>query len=61
MQFVVPDSSEEIFRDLVYDRRIASNIMDQIVESDMLLFFININTMIPEERIKLGEKSAIKQ
>lgn len=61
MQFVVPDSSGEIFRDLVYDRRIASNIMDQIVESDMLLFFININTMIPEERIKLGEKSAIKQ
>lgn len=61
MQFVVPDSSGEIFRDLVYDRRIASNIMEQIVESDMLLFFININTMIPEERIKLGEKSAIKQ
>lgn len=61
MQFVVPDSSGEIFRDLVYDRRIASSIMDQIVESDMLLFFININTMIPEERIKLGEKSAIKQ
>ena len=24
MQFVVPDSSGEIFRDLVYDRRIAS-------------------------------------
>lgn len=61
MQFVVPDSSGEIFRDLVYDRRIASNIMDQIVESDMLLFFINVNTMISEERIKLGEKSAIKQ
>ena len=61
MQFVVPDSSGEIFRDLVYDRRIASNIMDHIVESDMLLFFINVNTMIWEERIKLGEKSAIKQ
>lgn len=61
MQFVVPDSSGEIFRDLVYDRRIASNIMEQIVESDMLLFFINVNTMISEERIKLGEKSAIKQ
>lgn len=61
MQFVVPDSSGEIFRDLVYDRRIASNIMDQIVESDMLLFFINVNTMILEDRIKLGEKSAIKQ
>lgn len=61
MQFVVPDSSGEIFRDLVYDRRIASNIMDQIVESDMLLFFINVNTMISEDRIKLGEKSAIKQ
>lgn len=61
MQFVVPDSSGEIFRDLVYDRRIASNIMDHIVESDMLLFFINVNTMISEERIKLGEKSAIKQ
>ena len=61
MQFVVPDSSGEIFRDLVYDRRIASNIMEQIVESDMLLFFINVNTMIWEERIKLGEKSAIKQ
>lgn len=61
MQFIVPDSSGEIFRDLVYDRRIASNIMDQIVESDMLLFFINVNTMISEERIKLGEKSAIKQ
>lgn len=61
MQFVVPDSSGEIFRDLVYDRRISSNIMDQIVESDMLLFFINVNTMISEERIKLGEKSAIKQ
>ena len=49
MQFVVPDSSGE------------SNIMDHIVESDMLLFFINVNTMIWEERIKLGEKSAIKQ
>lgn len=61
MQFVVPDSSGEIFRDLVYDRRIASNIMDQIVESDLLLFFINVNTMISEERIRLGEKSAIKQ
>lgn len=61
MQFVVPDSSGEIFRDLVYDRRIASNIMNQIVESDMLLFFINVNTMILEDRIKLGEKSAIKQ
>ena len=61
VQFIVPDSSGEIFRDLVYDRRIASNIMDQIAESDMLLFFINVNTMIPEERIKLGEKSAIKQ
>lgn len=61
MQFVVPDSSGEIFRDLVYDRRIPFNIMDQIIESDMLLFFINVNTMIPEERIKLGEKSAMKQ
>ncbi len=61
IQFVVPDLSGEIFRDLVYDRRIPSNIMDQIVESDRLLFFINVNTMIPEERIKLGEKSAIKQ
>lgn len=60
MQFVVPDSSGEIFRDLVYDRRIASNIMDQIVESELLLFFINVNTMISEERIRLGEKSAIQ-
>lgn len=61
MQFVVPDSSGEIFRDLVYDRRIPLMIMDQIVKSDMLLFFININTMIPEKRIKLNEKSAIKK
>lgn len=61
IQFVVPDLSGEIFRDLVYDRRIPSNIMDQIIESDMLLFFINVNTMVPEERIKIGEKSAMKQ
>lgn len=35
--------------------------MDQIVKSDVLLFFINCNTMIPEERIKLNEESAIKK
>lgn len=61
IQFIVPDSSGELFRDLVYDRRIPSTIWDQIVESDKLLFFINFYTMIPEERIKLGEKSAMKQ
>lgn len=61
IQFIVPDLSGEIFRDLVYDRRIPSNVMEQIIESDILLFFINDNTMIPEERIKIREKSAIKQ
>lgn len=61
IQFVIPDSSGEIFRDLVYDRRISTDILNQIIKADMLLFFINVNTMIPEERIKLGEKSAIKQ
>lgn len=61
IQFIVPDSSGEIFRDLVYDRRIPVNIMNQIIESDILLFFVNVNTMVSEKRIKLGEKSAIQQ
>lgn len=50
IQFVVPDLSGEIYQNLVYDRRISFNIMDQIVKSDVLLFFINCNTMILEER-----------
>lgn len=61
VRFVVPDSSGEIFRDLVYDRRMPLNIINQIIKSDMLLFFINVKTMIPEKRIKLNEKSAIKK
>lgn len=59
-QFIVPDTSGEIYRDLVYDRWIPSKIMEQIVKSDRLLFFINVNTMISEKRMKLGETSAIK-
>jgi len=61
IQFVVPDLSGEIYQNLVYDRRISFNIMDQIAKSDVLLFFINFNTMIPEERIKLNEESAIQK
>lgn len=61
IQFVVPDLSGEIYQNLVYDRRISFNIMDQIVKSDVLLFFINCNTMILEERMKLNEESAIQK
>ena len=59
--FVVPDLSGEIYQNLVYDRRLPFNIIDQIVKSDVILFFINYNTMIPEERIKLNEETAIKK
>lgn len=61
IRFVVPDLSGEIYQNLVYDRRLPFNIMDQIVKSDVLLFFINCNTMIPEERIKLNEETAIRK
>lgn len=59
--FVVPDLSGEIFRDLVYDRRIKRTILKQMEDADTLLFFINTATMIPETRLGVQEISAIKK
>lgn len=61
IQFVIPDLSGEVFRDLVYDRRIKYQILKQMEDADVLLFFINVATMVEEVRIGIQDKSAIKR
>lgn len=59
--FVVPDLSGEIFRNLVYDRRINCTILKRMEDAETLLFFVNTDTMIPETRLGVQEISAIKK
>lgn len=61
IQFVIPDLSGEVFRDLVYDRRIKCEILKQMENANELLFFINVATMVEEVRIGIQDKSAIKR
>lgn len=55
----IPDLSGEVFRDLVKERRLKKDIVSQLRAADMLLFFLNIDTITPSGRIPPGEESAI--
>lgn len=57
----IPDLSGEIFIDLVKERRLKKNIADQLQAADVILFFLNLDTMlIEEQRIQPGEKNAME-
>lgn len=56
----IPDLSGEIFRDLVKQRQIKKDFADSIQLADMLLFFINCDTISEERRISLKEESALQ-
>lgn len=55
----IPDLSGEIFYDLVYDRKLKKDIVDFLQSADVLLFFLNLDTIIVDQRIPLEEESAI--
>lgn len=55
----IPDLTGEIFKDLVKDRRLKKDIGSQLQSADTLLFFLNIDTITPIQRITPGEESAI--
>lgn len=55
----VPDLSGEIFRDLVNERRLKKDIAHHLREADILLFFLNIDTLSEERRIPLNEESTM--
>lgn len=56
----IPDLSGEIFRDLVHERVLKKEIALHLREADILLFFLNIETISEELRIPLGEESAME-
>ena len=56
----IPDLSGEIFVDLIWDRRLKKDVVTHLQTADMLLFFLNIDTMAKDQRIPLGEKVALK-
>lgn len=56
----IPDLSGEIFRDLVHERVLKKEIALHLREADILLFFLNIETISKELRIPLGEESAME-
>lgn len=55
----IPDLSGEIFRDLVKERRLRKDIALHLQEADILLFFLNLDTISEEHLIPLDEDSAI--
>lgn len=59
VQLRVPDLSGEIFQDLVSERRLKKDIATHLQMSDVLLFFLNIDTIGEDLRIPLGEKTAM--
>lgn len=56
----IPDLSGEIFRDLVDERRVKKDIAFHLQEADILLFFLNLDTVSEEQRISLSEESAME-
>lgn len=56
----IPDLSGEIFRDLVDERRVKKDIALHLREADVLLFFLNFDTVSEEQRISLSEESAME-
>lgn len=56
----IPDLSGEIFVDLIWDRRLKKDDVTHLQSADMLLFFLNIDTITKDQRIPLGEKVALK-
>ena len=55
---MIPDLSGEHYRKLVEDRYILKTIYDGLQQADVILFFINTETMEKEERLNYDEKSA---
>lgn len=60
LDLILPDSSGEVFRDFVRDRRILKSIADKLKDAEEILFFINTNTMVKPEYLGVQEKSAMK-
>ena len=56
----MPDLSGEYYRKLVEERYIDKKIYDELQQADVILFFLNPETMEREERIKCEETSAIR-
>jgi len=56
----IPDLSGELFRDLVDERRLKKDIALHLQEADILLFFLNLDTISKERRIPLSEESAME-
>ena len=56
----IPDLSGEIFRDLVHERVLKKEIALHLREADILLFFLNLDTISEERRIPLNEESAME-
>lgn len=55
----IPDLSGEVFVDLIWDRRLKKDVVTHLQAADMLLFFLNIDTMTKDQRIPLGEEVAL--
>ena len=56
----IPDLSGEIFRDLVRERRLKKDTALCLEGTDILLFFLNLDTISEEQRISLDEDSTVK-
>lgn len=56
----IPDLSGEVFMDLISERRLKKDIVAQLRTADILLFFLNLDTITEERRIPLGEESAME-
>lgn len=56
----IPDLSGEYYRKLIEDRNISKKIWDGLQQADVILFFLNPETMEKEERLKYEETSAVK-
>lgn len=55
----IPDLSGETFQKIIEGRHIALDLKKKLLDADTVLFFINTETMISEERIKVTESSAL--
>lgn len=58
ISLVIPDLSGEHYRKLVEDRFISKKICIGLQQADEILFFINIETMEKEDRLKYNETNA---
>ncbi len=56
----IPDLSGEHYRKLIENRAISKKLYNELQQADQILFFINIDTMEKEERMKLGEATVAK-